>query len=139
PTLNSRRIQINLKPRDERNATASEIIRRLQPQLSQVAGVTPSMQPVQDLTVESRVSRTQYQYTMEDADVQELATIAPKLVDKLRTLRQMRDVASDQQTNGLKADLVIDRDTASRLSILPQAIDGTIDDAFCQRQVSTIF
>src|SRR5213078_5316381 len=97
------------------------------------------MQPVQDLTVESRVSRTQYQYTMEDADVQELAIIAPKLVDKLRTLPQMSDVASDQQTNGLKADLVIDRDTASRLGILPQAIDDTLYDAFGQRQVSTIF
>jgi len=138
-TPNSGRIQINLKPRDERDATASEIIRRLQPQLNQVAGITLYMQPVQDLTVESRVSRTQYQYTMEDADAQELATIAPKLVDKLRTLPQMRDVASDQQTNGLKADLVIDRDTASRLGILPQAIDDTLYDAFGQRQVSTIF
>ncbi len=138
-TPNSGRIQINLKPRDERDATASEIIRRLQLQLSQVVGITLYMQPVQDLTVESRVSRTQYQYTMEDADVQELATIAPKLVDKLRTLPQMRDVASDQQTNGLKADLVIDRDTASRLGILPQAIDDTLYDAFGQRQVSTIF
>ncbi len=138
-TPNSGRIQINLKPRDERDATASEIIRRLQPQLSQVAGIMLYMQPVQDLTVESRVSRTQYQYTMEDADVQELAIIAPKLVDKLRTLPQMSDVASDQQTNGLKADLVIDRDTASRLGILPQAIDDTLYDAFGQRQVSTIF
>src|SRR6266536_2605385 len=138
-TPNSGRIQINLKPRDERDATASEIIRRLQPQLNQVAGITLYMQPVQDLTVESRVSRTQYQYTMEDADVQELAIIAPKLVDKLRTLPQMSDVASDQQTNGLKADLVIDRDTASRLGILPQAIDDTLYDAFGQRQVSTIF
>src|SRR5205823_1444049 len=138
-TPNSGRIQINLKPRDERDATASEIIRRLQPQLSQVAGIMLYMQPVQDLTVESRVSRTQYQYTMEDADAQELAIIAPKLVDKLRTLPQMSDVASDQQTNGLKADLVIDRDTASRLGILPQAIDDTLYDAFGQRQVSTIF
>src|SRR6266700_3311512 len=138
-TPNEGRIQINLKPRDERDATASEIIRRLQPQLSQVAGIMLYMQPVQDLTVESRVSRTQYQYTMEDADAQELAIIAPKLVDKLRTLPQMSDVASDQQTNGLKADLVIDRDTASRLGILPQAIDDTLYDAFGQRQVSTIF
>jgi len=138
-TPNSGRIQINLKPRDERDATASEIIRRLQPQLSPVSGITLYMQPVQDLTVESRVSRTQYQYTMEDADAQELATIAPRLVDKLRTLPQMSDVASDQQTNGLKADLVIDRDTASRLGILPQAIDDTLYDAFGQRQVSTIF
>jgi multidrug efflux pump len=138
-TPNSGRIQINLKPRNQRDATASQIIRRLQPQLSQVAGIMLYMQPVQDLTVESRVSRTQYQYTMEDADTQELATIAPKLVDKLRTLPQMRDVASDQQTNGLRADLVIDRDTASRLGILPQAIDDTLYDAFGQRQVSTIF
>jgi multidrug efflux pump len=138
-TPNSGRIQINLKPRDERDATASEIIRRLQQQLNPVQGITLYMQPVQDLTVESRVSRTQYQYTMEDADAQELASIAPKLVDQLRILPQMRDVASDQQTNGLKADLVIDRDTASRLGILPQAIDDTLYDAFGQRQVSTIF
>src|SRR5437870_1474383 len=138
-TPNSGRIQINLKPRDERDATASEIIRRLQPQVDQVAGIALYMQPGEDLTVESRVSRTQYQYTMEDADAQELATIAPKLVDKVRTLPQMRDVASDQQTNGLKADLVIDRDTASRLGILPADIDNTLYDAFGQRQVSTIF
>ncbi len=97
------------------------------------------MQPVQDLTVEDRVSRTQYQYSVEDADAQELASFAPKLVAKLRTLPQMRDVASDQQNNGLRAELVIDRDTASRLGILPQAIDDTLYDAFGQRQVSTIF
>ena len=138
-TPNSGRIQINLKPRDERDDTASEIILRLQPELAKVQGITLYMQPVQDLTVEDRVSRTQYQYTMEDADAQELATIAPKLVEKLRTLPQMRDVASDQQNNGLKADLVIDRDTASRLGILPQAIDDTLYDAFGQRQVSTMF
>jgi multidrug efflux pump len=138
-TPNSGRIQINLKPRNQRNATASDIILRLQPNLAKVEGITLYMQPVQDLTVEDRVSRTQYQYTMEDADAQELATIAPKLVAKLRTLPQMRDVATDQQNNGLKADLVIDRDTASRLGILPQAIDDTLYDAFGQRQVSTIF
>ena len=138
-TPNSGRIQINLKPRNERNATASDIILRLQPNLAKVEGITLYMQPVQDLTVEDRVSRTQYQYTMEDADAQELATIAPKLVAKLRTLPQMRDVATDQQNNGLRADLVIDRDTASRLGILPQAIDDTLYDAFGQRQVSTIF
>jgi len=138
-TPNSGRIQINLKPRDERKSTASEIIRRLQPELEQVSGITLYLQPVQDLTVEDRVSRTQYQYSMEDADAQELATIAPKLVEKLRTLPEMRDVASDQQNNGLEANLVIDRDTASRLGILPQAIDDTLYDAFGQRQVSTIF
>ena len=138
-TPNSGRIQINLKPRNQRKETASEIIRRLQPELAKVEGITLYMQPVQDLTVEDRVSRTQYQYSMEDADAQELGVWAPKLVDKLRALPQMRDVASDQQNNGLKAELVIDRDTASRLGILPQAIDNTLYDAFGQRQVSTIF
>jgi multidrug efflux pump len=97
------------------------------------------MQPVQDLSVEDRVSRTQYQYSVEDADAQELAVWAPRLVNKLRTLPQMLDVATDQLNNGLRANLVIDRDTASRLGILPQAIDDTLYDAFGQRQVSTIF
>jgi len=138
-TPNSGRIQINLKPRDERKSTASEIIRRLQPEVAKVAGITLYLQPVQDLTVEDRVSRTQYQYSMEDADAQELATIAPRLVEKLKALPEMRDVASDQQNSGLEANLVIDRDTASRLGILPQAIDDTLYDAFGQRQVSTIF
>ena len=138
-TPNSGRIQINLKPHEQRDKTASEIIRDLQPQLAQVSGITLYMQPVQDLTVEDRVSRTQYQYTIEDADAEELSTWAPKLVDKLRTLPELRDVASDQQNNGMEANLVIDRDTASRLGILPQAIDDTLYDAFGQRQVSTMF
>jgi multidrug efflux pump len=138
-TPNSGRIQINLKPRDERKSSASEIIRRLQPELANVNGITLYMQPVQDLTVEDRVSRTQYQYSMEDADAQELSVWALKLVGELRKLPSMRDVATDQQNGGLKADLVIDRDTASRLGILPQAIDDTLYDAFGQRQVSTIF
>jgi multidrug efflux pump len=138
-TPNSGRIQINLKPHDQRSEGASEIIRRLQPQLAQVAGITLYMQPVQDLTVEDRVSRTQYQYSVEDADAQELNAWTPKLLDKLRTLPELRDVASDQQNHGLQADLVIDRDTASRLGILPQTIDDTLYDAFGQRQVSTIF
>src|ERR1700736_2819062 len=138
-TPNSGRIQVNLKPRDQRKSTASEIIRRLQPELTKVNGITLYLQPVQDLTVEDRVSRTQYQYSMEDADSQELSVWAPRLVDKLRNLPSMRDVATDQQNGGLKADLVIDRDTASRLGILPQAIDDTLYDAFGQRQVSTIF
>ena len=138
-TPNSGRIQINLKPRNERSVTASEIIRRLQPEINNIEGITLYMQPVQDLTVEDRVSRTQYQYSMEDADANELTLWATKLVTQLRTLPQMRDVASDQQNNGLKADLVIDRDTASRLGILPQAIDDILYDAFGQRQVSTIF
>jgi multidrug efflux pump len=138
-TPNSGRIQINLKPRNQRKSTASEVIRRLQPELAKVNGITLYMQPVQDLTVEDRVSRTQYQYSMEDADAQELSLWASQLVDALRKLPSMRDVATDQQNGGLKADLVIDRDTASRLGILPQAIDDALYDAFGQRQVSTIF
>ncbi|MGH9713870.1 MAG: MdtB/MuxB family multidrug efflux RND transporter permease subunit [Candidatus Acidiferrales bacterium] len=138
-TPNSGRIQINLKPLDERNASATDIIRRIQPQLTQVEGIALYMQPVQDLTVEDRVSRTQYQYSIEDADGNELPQWAPKLVDKLKSLPQLRDVATDQQDQGLEAYLVIDRDTAARLGILPQAIDDTLYDAFGQRQVSTIF
>ncbi|MBZ5657577.1 MAG: multidrug efflux RND transporter permease subunit [Acidobacteriia bacterium] len=138
-TPNAGRIQINLKPRDQRKETASEIIRDLQPELAKVEGITLYMQPVQDLTVESRVSRTQYQYSMEDADVNELASWAPRLLQKLQAAPALRDVASDSQNNGLEANLVIDRDTASRLGILPQAIDDTLYDAFGQRQVSTMF
>ena len=138
-TPNSGRIQINLKSRDQRKSPATEIIRRLQPELAKVHDITLYMQPVQDLTVEDRVSRTQYQYSMEDADSQELSLWAPKLVDELRKLPSMRDVATDQQNGGLKAELVIERDTASRLGILPQAVDDALYDAFGQRQVSTIF
>jgi len=138
-TPNSGRIQINLKPRNQRKETASEIIRDLQPELAKVDGITLYMQPVQDLSVESRVSRTQYQYSMEDADAAELATWSQQLLQKLQAVPQLRDVASDQQNNGLQANLIIDRDTASRLGILPQAIDDTLYDAFGQRQVSTMF
>ncbi len=138
-TPNSGRIQINLKSRDQRKTSATDIIRRLQPELAKVPDITLYMQPVQDLTVEDRVSRTQYQYSMEDADSQELSLWATRLVDELRKLPSMRDVATDQQNGGLKAELVIDRDTASRLGILPQAIDDALYDAFGQRQVSTIF
>ena len=138
-TPNSGRIQINLKSRHQRKSSATEIIRRLQPELAKVHDITLYMQPVQDLTVEDRVSRTQYQYSMEDADSQELSLWAPKLVDELRKLPSMRDVATDQQNGGLKAELVIERDTASRLGILPQAVDDALYDAFGQRQVSTIF
>jgi multidrug efflux pump len=138
-TPNTGRIQINLKPRNQRKETASEIIRRLQPQLAHVEGITLYMQPVQDLTVEDRVSRTQFQYSIESADARDLNLWVPRLMDRLKQLPQLRDVASDQLTNGLRADLVIDRDTAARLGILPQAIDDTLYDAFGQRQVSTIF
>ncbi len=138
-TPNSGRIQINLRPREERGADASGIIRRLGPELETVEGITLYMQPVQDLTVENRVSRTQYQYSLEDADVRELAEWTPRVLDRLRALPELRDVASDQQEGGLLAHLVIDRDTASRFGIVPQAIDDTLYDAFGQRQVSTIF
>ncbi len=138
-TPNQGRIQINLKPRDQRSDDASAIIRRLQPEIAKVEGITLYMQPVQDLTVEDRVSRTQFQYSIEDADAQELAQWTPKLVAKLQTLPELRDVATDQLNNGLRANITIDRDTASRLGIFPQAIDNTLYDAFGQRQVSTIF
>jgi len=138
-TPNSGRIQINLKTRSQRKQTASEIIRRLQSELAKVSGITLYMQPVQDLTVEDRVSRSQFQYSLESADANDLNVWVPRLMEKLNVLPELRDVASDQLTNGLKADLVIDRDTASRLGILPQAIDDTLYDAFGQRQVSTIF
>ena len=136
---NSGRFQINLKPREERTEDAQAIIRRLSANAADVKGIALYLQPVQDLTVEDRISRTQYQYTMEDADGNELAQWAPKLIDKLRNLSQLTDVASDQQERGMQASLTIDRDTASRLGILPQTIDDTLYDAFGQRQVSTIF
>jgi multidrug efflux pump len=138
-TANSGRMQINLKPLEERSANASEIIRRLQPKVAGIHGINLYMQPVQDLTVEDRVARTQYQYSMECADPNELGVWAPRLVQKLQTRPELRDVASDQQTAGLEALLVIDRDTAARLGITPQAIDDTLYDAFGQRPVSTIF
>ncbi len=138
-TPNTGRIQVNLKPRNERKATASDIILRLQPKLAQVEGITLFMQPVQDLTVEDRVSRTQFQYTMEDTDAKELARLSSQLVSKLRTLPALRDVATDDASGGLQAELVIDRDTASRMGIFPAAIDDTLYDAYGQRQVSTIF
>jgi multidrug efflux pump len=138
-TQNSGRIQINLKPHEDRNDSASDIIRRLQPEVAKVEGITLYMQPVQDLTVEDRVSRTQFQYSLEDADANELNDWSARILAKLRTLPELRDVASDQQNGGMKADLVIDRDTAARFGILPQAVDDTLYDAFGQRQVSTIF
>jgi multidrug efflux pump len=138
-TLNSGRIQINLKPLEERKINASDVIRRLQPELDKVDGITLYMQPVQDLTVEDRVSRTQFQYTLEDPDPNELNRWTQRFVDKLKQLPELRDVATDQQTSGLAASLVIDRQTASRLGISPQMIDQTLYDAFGQRQVSTLY
>ncbi len=138
-TLNTGRLLIDLKPLAERGASASAIIDRLQPKLADVAGVTLYLQPVQDLTVEDRVSRTQYQYSLEDADPAELNRFAPKLVEALRRRPELRDVSSDQQDVGLRVTLVIDRDTASRFGITPQLIDDTLYDAFGQRQISTMF
>jgi len=138
-TLNSGRIQINLVPLEERDARAPEIIRRLQTALAAVEGITLYMQPVQDLSVETRVSRTQYQYTLESPDAEELAAWAPRLVARLAELPQLVDVASDQQTEGREARLVIDRDSASRLGITPQMIDDALYDAFGQRQISMLF
>jgi multidrug efflux pump len=138
-TLNSGRILINLKPLEERRITASDVIRRLQPELETVAGITLFMQPVQDLTVEDRVSRTQFQYTLEDPNQQELNVYAPRMLARLQQEAELRDLASDQQVLGLRTKLIYNRDTASRLGITPSMIDNTLYDAFGQRQVSTMF
>ena len=138
-TLNSGRIQITLKPLDERKISASEVIRRLQPKLASVQGIQLFLQPLQDLTVEDRVSRTQFQYALEDPDQAELATYTRKMVDELSKEKDVTDVASDLQDQGLAAHLVIDRSTASRLGIAMADIDNTLYDAFGQRQISTIF
>ena len=138
-TLNSGRIQINLKPLAQRKISASDVIRRLQPTLAQIDGISLFLQPIQDLTVEDRVSRTQFQYSLEDVDPKELAYWTARFMDQLKALPELRDVASDQLNQGLVAALTIDRDSASRLGILPADIDNTLYDAFGQRQVSTIF
>ena len=138
-TLNSGRVLINLKPREERKASASEVIRRLQRELAKVEGITLHMQPVQDLSVDTRVSRTQYHYALENPDIDELNSFVPRLVETVRAQPELRDVSSDQQNKGLRVLLTIDRGTASRLGITPQMIVDTLYDAFGQRQVSTIF
>ena len=138
-TLNSGRILINLKPLNQRKTSASDVIRRLQSALASVGGITLYMQPVQDLTVEDRVSATQYQYTLEDANADELKKWTAQFVEKLQALPLLRDVATDQQNNGAQVSLVIDRVTASRLGITASQIDSTLYDAFGQRQISTLF
>jgi multidrug efflux pump len=138
-TPNSGRLSIALKARSQRRASADQVIARLKPRLAEVQGIALFMQPVQDLQIDSRLSRTQFQYTLEDADLTELEEWGPKVLAKLQALPELHDVASDMQTSGLQAKLTIDRDTASRLGILPQAIDDALYDAFGQRQVSTIF
>jgi multidrug efflux pump len=138
-TLNSGRMLINLKPLAVRRTHASDVIRRLGPELAKVPGITLYMQPVQDLTVEDRISRTQYQFTLEAADGKLLGEWVPRLVDRLRVLPQLTDVASDLQDQGLQVYVEIDRDTAGRLGITPAAIDNALYNAFGQRLVSTIF
>ncbi len=138
-TLNSGRIQINLKPMAERRVSAQEVIHRLRAQAADAEGIALFLQPMQDLTVEDRISRTQYQYTLEDTDPEELNRWAPVFVDALQARPELRDVSSDQQDRGLASMLVIDRSTASRLGITPQLIVDTLYDAFGQRQVSTMF
>jgi multidrug efflux pump len=138
-TLNSGRIYINLKPFAERRNSAQDVMVRLQRAVVDVDGIALFLQPLQDLTVEDRVSRTQYQYTLEDADPEELRRWAPTFVEALQALPELRDVGSDQQDRGLASLLLIDRSTASRLGITPQLIVDTLYDAFGQRQVSTMF
>ena len=138
-TLNSGRMSINLKPIAERSLSAADVIRRLQTKLKDVDGIELYMDPVQNITVDDRVSRTQYQYTLEDPDPNELNLWTNKLVDKMKQLPQLADVATDQQTGGLAVSLVIDRVTASRLGIAPNTVDNTLYDAFGQRQISTMY
>ncbi|MGO8996170.1 MAG: multidrug efflux RND transporter permease subunit [Polyangiaceae bacterium] len=139
PTTNSGRLTINLKARSVRTSSANDIIARLEPKLRELDGLSVYLQSVQDLQIDSRVSRTQFQYTLEDADPAELGEWAPKVLDAMKKLPELSDVASDQETAGLQMSLTIDRDTASRLGISPQLIDDTLYDAFGQRQISIIF
>jgi multidrug efflux pump len=138
-TLNSGRFSINLKPLAQRSLSASEVIRELQPKLQTVHGIDLYMQPVQNITVDDRVSRTQYQYTLEDADPDELNRYTKEFVDKLQKLPELQDVATDQQNGGLAESLIIDRVTASRLGIAPSTIDNTLYDNFGQRQINTMY
>jgi multidrug efflux pump len=138
-TLNSGRMSINLKPIGQRKISAVNLIRRLNTKLNQVQGIQLFMEPVQDITVDDRVSRTQYQYTLEDPDANELSDWTNRFVARLKQLPELEDVATDQQPGGLALSLVIDRITASRLGIAPTTIDNTLYDAFGQRQISTMY
>ena len=138
-TTNSGRMSINLKPLDQREISASNLIRRLTSRVNQVQGIQLFMEPVQNITVDDRVSRTQYQYTLEDPDANELNDWTNRFVDRLKQLPELEDVATDQQLGGLAVSLVIDRVTASRLGIAPTTIDNTLYDAFGQRQISTMY
>jgi len=138
-TLNSGRMLINLKAVNDRHDSASQIIRRLQKETADVTGISIYMQPVQDLTIDAAVSRTQYQFVLEDSNPAEFDTWVPKLVDRLQQVPELEDVASDQENEGLSAYLTIDRDTAGRFGITPATVDNALYDAFGQRIVSTIF
>ena len=137
-TPNTGRITMALKPRGQRDP-ARAVIARLQAAMAGVPGMDVFMQPVQDIQIGTRISRTQYQYTLLDTDAQELATWAPRLLDRLRTMPDLQDVASDQQTDGFATRVVVDRDAAMRLGVSMQAVQDTLYDAFGQRQISTIF
>ena len=139
-TTNSGRLSINLKPLDQRDLSASDVIRRLQQKLNdQVQGIQLYMQPVQNITIDDRVSRTQYQYTLEDPDQNELNDWTNRFVTQLKKLPELEDVATDQQLGGLAVSLAIDRVTASRLGIAPTTVDNTLYDAFGQRQINTMY
>jgi multidrug efflux pump len=139
-TLNAGRFSINLKPLSDRGLSASDVIRRLQPKLhDQVQGFEVYMQPIQDITVDDRVSRTQYQYTLEDPDVNELNEWTNAFLTKMKQMPELEDLATDQQTGGLAVSLTIDRVTASRLGIATSTIDNALYDAFGQRQISTMY
>jgi len=139
PTLNTGRFLINLKPRDQRHASASDVIRRLERETQDVAGITLYMQPVQDLTIDATVSRSQYQFVLEDANPSEFAKWVPKLLERLQQIPQIEDVASNYAENGLSAYILIDRPTAGRFGITPATVDNALYDSFGQRIVSTIF
>jgi multidrug efflux pump len=138
-TTNSGRMSINLKPLDQRDLSASDVVRRLQSKLKDVQGIQLFMQPVQNITVDDRVSRTQYQYTLEDPDQNELNEWTNRFVARLKQLPELEDVATDQQMGGLAVSLAIDRATASRLGVAPTTIDNTLYDAFGQRQINTMY
>ncbi|MBZ6075440.1 multidrug efflux RND transporter permease subunit [Microvirga puerhi] len=138
-TLNTGRIYITLKPRSERTASASQVIARLRPEIDKVEGMRLFLQASQDINVGGRQARTQYQYTLQDANLDELNEWAPKILEKLKTLPELRDVATDQQVSGTTLTLTINRDQASRFGFTPQLIDDTLYDAFGQRQVTQYF
>ena len=137
--LNNGRMFITLKPRDQRDASADQVISRLRPKLAQVKGAALFLQAAQDVRVGGRPSRTQYQYTLQGSDMDELSQWAPKMLTKMRTLPELRDIASDQENEGTTLTLTIDRDQAARYGISAQTIDDTLDDAFGQREIAQYF